>query len=147
MELQNVITFGERLDPHLVVQALLNASLPEPQEHILWWVMSDYMDWKDVNADQRGTDGATLLHLAAKAGMFGVVRRLVSDFGGDLSIQDTHCQHNALCAAASEGHPAVMAFLIEQEVAKGTKTLAEVLDVPCRSKWPAIHHAVRFSPR
>lgn len=77
MDLPSVITFRERLDPPVVVQALLNAHLPIPQEHILWWVMSDYMDWKDVNADQRGIDGATLLHLAAKSGKLEVVRRLV----------------------------------------------------------------------
>lgn len=125
------------------MQALLNANLPKLQEHILWWVMSAYMDWRDVNADQRRANGATLLYLAAKAGKLEVVRRLVLEFGGDLEIHDAEDQHNALCMAASEGHPAVMAFLIEQEVAKGTRTLAEILDVPCKSHLPLIHHAVR----
>lgn len=61
-----------------------------------------------------------------------------------MSIEDTD-QHNALCMAASEGYPAVMAFLIEQEVAKGTRTVAEILDTPCGGHLPLIHHAVRAS--
>lgn len=62
-----------------------------------------------------------------------------------MNIHDAEGRHNALCMAASEGHLAVMAFLIEHEVAKGTRTLAEILDTPCKSHLPLIHHAVRAS--
>jgi len=59
------------LDPHKVLQLLLDASLDIPSEDILRHVMS-YMDGEDVDIDQpRTADGATLLHLAARAGRQG----------------------------------------------------------------------------
>jgi len=74
-----------------------------------------------------------------------MVRRLVMDFRPNLKIHDAKDRHNALCMAAFHGHSTVMAFLIEQEVAKGTRTKAEILETPCRCHLPLIYHAVRAS--